>query len=410
VPKIAISYRRTESDAAGRIYDRLAQRYGDESIFRDIDTIPFGVDFRRAVDEALADADVLIAIVGPQWRGINEDGSARITEVNDLVRIEIETALKRDIPLIPVLIGAALMPKATEIPESIRDFSFRNAAHIDSGRNFNTDVERLMRSIDRHREAKEQGEAQAKQEAALKEEAEKERKRREEEKRRTEAQQQADEERTRREAAEAEKRAEEVRRARETEARARAEAEARQQAEDETRRLEDEAKQRAEEEEARRQAQAEDETRRLEDETKQRPEEEEARRQAQAEAKRAGHPLLFSKLLFNVRKGKAQEIARSLGRILPPLVIAAAVATVGFWIYQLITPQAGLFRIEANIEAKGNSTSSAASSRTDCEENCAREPNCKAFTYNKAYQRCFGFSGEFSRTSNRAYDTGIRNK
>jgi hypothetical protein len=218
MPKIAISYRRTESDATGRIYDRLVQRYGEESIFRDIDTIPFGADFRKAVDEALADVDALIAIVGPQWRGINEDGSARITEENDLVRIEIETALKRGIPLIPVLIGSAIMPKATELPESIRDFSFRNAATIDSGRNFNNDIERVMRSIDRYLEAKKKREAEGKREAGLKEEAEKEQKRLEEEERRktAEAQQRrADKERC--EIAEAKRRAEEERARKEAE-------------------------------------------------------------------------------------------------------------------------------------------------------------------------------------------------
>jgi hypothetical protein len=202
MPKIAISYRRTESDATGRIYDRLVQRYGDRSIFRDIDWVPFGIDFRKAVDEALGDADVLIAIVGPQWRGTNEDGSARITDENDLVRIEIETALKRDIPLIPVLVSGASMPKVTELPESIRDFSFRNAATIDSGRNFNTDIDRLMRSIDRLMEKKEIGRAELQRAAALTEEAE-----------RTEKK--GEEERARRGALEAQERAERDRRVRE---------------------------------------------------------------------------------------------------------------------------------------------------------------------------------------------------
>src|SRR5262245_34462816 len=113
MPKIAISYRRTDTDATGRIYDRLVQRYGRETVFRDIDRIRLGVDFRIAVNEALNDTDVLLAIVGPNWRGLSEDGGSRINEVNDLVRIEIETALKRDIPIIPVLIGGSIMPKPT---------------------------------------------------------------------------------------------------------------------------------------------------------------------------------------------------------------------------------------------------------------------------------------------------------
>ena len=148
MPKIAISYRRTDSDATGRIFDRLILRYGIEAVFRDIDNIPFGIDFRKAVNTALLGTNILIAVVGPNWRGSGKRGSAKINDENDLVRIEVEIALKKDIPVIPVLIGGATMPKPTELPDSLHDFSFRNAANIDSGRNFNTDIDRLMRSID----------------------------------------------------------------------------------------------------------------------------------------------------------------------------------------------------------------------------------------------------------------------
>jgi hypothetical protein len=159
MPKIAISYRRTDSDATGRICDRLVQRYGKDSVFRDIDNIPFGMDFRKVINDALRDIDVLITIVGPTWRGARRFGGARINDSNDLVRIEVETALQRDIPLIPVLVGGAMMPKASELPDSLRDFSFRNAANVDSGRNFDTDIERLMRSMDRLLEGRAKTEA-----------------------------------------------------------------------------------------------------------------------------------------------------------------------------------------------------------------------------------------------------------
>jgi formylglycine-generating enzyme required for sulfatase activity len=152
--KIAISYRRTDSDVTGRIFDRFVQRYGKDSVFRDIDNIPFGIDFRKVVNDALRGTDVLIAIVGPNWRGTRKQGGARINDANDLVRIEVETALERNIPVIPALVGGAMMPKPTELPDGLRDFSFRNAANIDSGRNFDTDIERLMRSMDRLLEGK----------------------------------------------------------------------------------------------------------------------------------------------------------------------------------------------------------------------------------------------------------------
>jgi formylglycine-generating enzyme required for sulfatase activity len=112
------------------------------------------MDFRKVINDALRGTDALIAIVGPNWRGTSEGGSARISDANDPVRIEVETALQRDIPVIPVLVGGAIMPKPTELPESLSEFSFRNAAYIDSGRNFDTDVERLVRSMDRVLEEK----------------------------------------------------------------------------------------------------------------------------------------------------------------------------------------------------------------------------------------------------------------
>ena len=123
-------------------------KYGRESVFRDIDSVPFGSDFRKAIDEALKDADIFIAVVGPNWRGVDKAGKARINDESDLVRIEVETALKRKIPVVPVLVGGATMPQPTELPDSLRDFSFRNAAGIDSGRNFDADVKRLIRSMD----------------------------------------------------------------------------------------------------------------------------------------------------------------------------------------------------------------------------------------------------------------------
>jgi hypothetical protein len=148
MPKIAISYRRTDSaGVTGRICDRLTQRYGKDSVFRDIDSIPFGIDFRKVVNDALRDTDILIAVVGPNWRG-SKNGKARIDEDNDLVRIEVETALQRAIPVIPVFVGGALMPQPDELPETLREFQFRNGPTIDSGRNFDNDVERLIRSVD----------------------------------------------------------------------------------------------------------------------------------------------------------------------------------------------------------------------------------------------------------------------
>ena len=147
--KIIVSYRRSDSAAiTGRIFDRLIDRYGEELVFMDIDRIPFGTDFRHHIQDALRDADILLAVIGPTWLGRTPDGRTRIQDEADPVRVEIETALKQGLTVIPVLVDNAIMPGAADLPESIRDFAYINAAPIDVGRDFRQHMERLTRSID----------------------------------------------------------------------------------------------------------------------------------------------------------------------------------------------------------------------------------------------------------------------
>jgi hypothetical protein len=65
--QIVISYRRADSDAiAGRMRDRLANHFGENSVFMDIDSIPIGMDFRQHIQDTLARCDILIAVIGPK--------------------------------------------------------------------------------------------------------------------------------------------------------------------------------------------------------------------------------------------------------------------------------------------------------------------------------------------------------
>jgi hypothetical protein len=150
MPTIVISYRRSDSSAiAGRIFDRLTSHYGDESVFMDVDNIPVGVDFRSHIHEALQRADVLIAVIGPNWLGISAGGDGRMREKTDPVRVEIETALRRNARVIPVLVDGARMPNSTELPAEFGNFAFLNAAEVATGRDFRTHIERLIAAIDR---------------------------------------------------------------------------------------------------------------------------------------------------------------------------------------------------------------------------------------------------------------------
>jgi hypothetical protein len=81
MPKITVSYRRADSGViTGRIRDRLALRYGEDSIFMDIDNIPFGMDFRKNIAEALDKNQILVAVIGPDWLGKTADGRRRIDD------------------------------------------------------------------------------------------------------------------------------------------------------------------------------------------------------------------------------------------------------------------------------------------------------------------------------------------
>src|SRR6516162_414528 len=119
----------------GRIRDRLAARYGDDAVFMDIDNIPFGKDFRVHIFEAVVQSDILLVIVGQRWLGARS-GTRRIDDETDFVRLEVETALGNAIPIIPVLVGSARMPQPAQLPESLKNFAFLNAAPVDTGRDF----------------------------------------------------------------------------------------------------------------------------------------------------------------------------------------------------------------------------------------------------------------------------------
>jgi formylglycine-generating enzyme required for sulfatase activity len=147
--RIFISYRRDDSAGiAGRLYDRLEARFGRDNIFMDIDAIPLGVDFRKHLHGAVGECDVLLAVIGRNWFGRTPEGARRLDDPKDFVRIEIEAALARDIPVIPVLIDKVMMPPESELPASVAGLAYRNGIVVDHGRDFHGHVDRLIRGIE----------------------------------------------------------------------------------------------------------------------------------------------------------------------------------------------------------------------------------------------------------------------
>jgi formylglycine-generating enzyme len=146
---VFVSYRRDDSrHQAGRLYDRLVAHFGAEQVFKDVDSIPLGLDFREVLTERVAGCDVFIAVIGDAWLSIaGKSGKRRLDDPGDFVRIEIEAALSRQIPVIPVLVGDSPVPPAEELPESLRGLSFRNGLPVRPDPDFHKDVDRLIRGI-----------------------------------------------------------------------------------------------------------------------------------------------------------------------------------------------------------------------------------------------------------------------
>ena len=147
---IFISYRREDTGGyAGRIFDRLSQLVGRERVFMDIDTIEPGIDFADAIQQAVRACDILLVLIGPTWLRITDaSGHRRLDNPEDFVRLEIVTALERDIRIIPVLVEETKMPDADDLPEPLKRLTRRNALQISNTR-WSYDIERIIDIVKR---------------------------------------------------------------------------------------------------------------------------------------------------------------------------------------------------------------------------------------------------------------------
>lgn len=144
IHSIFLSYRRDDAaDITGRLYDRLSHDLGQSTIFKDIDSIPLGSDFRHHIDTSLRDCRVFLLVMGQRWAGNQAGSIERLADPRDFVRLEVETALRRNIPVVPILVHGARMPTENMLPPSLRDIAYRQAIHVRSDPDFHRDVERL---------------------------------------------------------------------------------------------------------------------------------------------------------------------------------------------------------------------------------------------------------------------------
>jgi hypothetical protein len=147
--RIFISYRRSDSqDATGRIHDHLDMYFGPNVTFRDIDRLHPGADFPEELNRALAQCALVVAIIGDQWlSAANKDGTRRLDDPKDFVRIELATALSRGIPVIPVLTGNAGMPGVEQLPPDLERLAFKQKIDIPSARGFARGAQQLVEEI-----------------------------------------------------------------------------------------------------------------------------------------------------------------------------------------------------------------------------------------------------------------------
>jgi hypothetical protein len=144
-----LSYRRADSaDISGRIYDRLIQQFGRNAVFKDVYSITPGLDFRSVISDAISHSRISVAVIGPNWFGLSgAQYKSRIDDPADFVRIEVSSALKMGIPVIPLLVSGATMPTANKLPDDLKALANKEYSLIRPDPDFDHDMERVISGI-----------------------------------------------------------------------------------------------------------------------------------------------------------------------------------------------------------------------------------------------------------------------
>jgi len=148
VRAIFVSYRRDDSEGeAGRLFDDLVAVFGENSVFMDVAAIEVGRDFRKAIEDSVSTCGVVLAVIGKGWIDAkNEAGQRRLDDPTDFVRLETASALRRDIPVVPVLVRGAKMPRIEQLPDDLKELSYRNGVELTHVR-WNSDLQLLVRAL-----------------------------------------------------------------------------------------------------------------------------------------------------------------------------------------------------------------------------------------------------------------------
>jgi TIR domain len=152
--RIFVCYRREDAAPwAGRLHDALSERFGAANIFQDVEAVRPGESFVEAMDAAVAQADVMLVVIGPRWTDQGNDGASRLDSADDYVRRELEVALAYGKRMLPALVGGARMPTVGQVPDGLRPIVTRQAVVLHD-ESWHADVEDLARALDDRRPPK----------------------------------------------------------------------------------------------------------------------------------------------------------------------------------------------------------------------------------------------------------------
>lgn len=146
--RIFLSYRRDDAAGhAGRLYDTLADRFGAERVFIDVDDISLGSRFGDAISDAVASCDVLIALIGRSWLdAADADGQRRLMDPDDHLRREIEAAMAREVIVVPACVQGAAIPRKEDLPATLAPLAERQGIELRDTA-WQDDVTRLIRRL-----------------------------------------------------------------------------------------------------------------------------------------------------------------------------------------------------------------------------------------------------------------------
>jgi len=145
---VFVSYRRGDAEGQARaLFNELTDLLGQDSVFMDVDSIALGRDFRQILQERLGSCDYMLALIGPDWLDIKDaSGKRRLESPSDFVRQEIAAALKRNIPVTPVLVRGAQIPAPEQLPDDLKDLVFRNGFELSHTR-WESDVREMFKRL-----------------------------------------------------------------------------------------------------------------------------------------------------------------------------------------------------------------------------------------------------------------------